>query len=182
MSLSEAMKEAYASGDERRVEVWSTEITHTTFDAPIRFVTRDDGSPYLPDKGRLVDLPLVYGGPKVSHIPCAMRRVRPGHDQDGPTDGRIQIDNASSQIDAAFRAATGYGTPMLVTFRSYLIEPGKEADVTAPDEDIYDDLELAGATVDEESVQATLMYRDGRQVNVPTGPNAFFSRAEYPGI
>ena len=33
-----------------------------------------------------------------------------------------------------------------------------------------------------DTAEGTLSWPDGRDQNVPTGPNAFFDRATYPGL
>jgi hypothetical protein len=53
--------------------------------------------------------------------------------------------------------------------------------VTGPDEEI-DGLELSNVQVTADQAEGTLTFADGRQTNIPTGPNAFFDRLNYPAL
>lgn len=181
MALSAAVQEAYASGDALGVVLLAAEITHPTFAVPIRVVAGVDGPTGVAPEDRVVLLPTAVSGIAVAHIPCAFEFTPPGADQDGPTDAKVRIDNVSDLLEEHLRGAVGYDAPVLITFRTYIVTPGELDQVTGPDDEI-DGLELRVVTLNAESAEGTLQYPDGRQVSVPTGPNAFFTRDEYPGL
>lgn len=177
MTVSTALQEAYASGDTAGVVLTAAEIDHASFEAPIRIVTGID----MADPDATVLLPLEEGGAKVPHVPCGFTFVRPGHDRDGPTDAKVSIDNVSDLLQGHLRAALGYNLPVTITFRQYIVSPGQLAAVTGPDE-LIDGLLLRKVDLWEDRAEGTLSWPDGRQANVPTGPNAFFDTENYPAL
>ncbi|MCJ2009810.1 DUF1833 family protein [Methylobacterium sp. J-092] len=179
MTLSRALQEAYASGDEDGIEITTLEIDHPSLDVAIRLAANVDS--LLGDPGDTIGLPIAGGGPKVPHLLCAFTLVRPGADQDGPTDGKIQIDNVSDLLHDLLKGVIGYDAPITVGFRQYRVMPGQLDAVSAPDEDIAG-LQMTTVEVDANRSEGTIAWPDGRTQNVPTGPNAFFSRSDYPGL
>ena len=107
--------------------------------------------------------------------------VRPGADKDGPTDGRIRLDGVSGKLYPLFKEALGYGQPITLTFRQYRVLPGHIDDVTGPDEEIAG-LQLQNVSVSGSMAEGTVAWPDGRKFNVPTGPDAFFDRGNYPAL
>ncbi|MFE1598180.1 DUF1833 family protein [Methylobacterium sp. ID0610] len=180
MTLKLALQEAYASGDEEGVIIDTVQIDHPSLDAPIYLACNIDSA--LGDPGDTIGLPIVEGGPKVPHLLCAFGVIRPGADEDGPTDGKLQIDNASDLLHDLLKNAVGYDAEVLVTFRAYRVLPGHLDDVTGPDDDTLSGLELTQFEVTAAQAEGTLSWPDGRQQNVPTGPHAFFDRDEYPSL
>lgn len=179
MSVSLALQEAYASGDEEGIVLTTAEIDHASFDAPIRIVSGVDGA--AGDEDDLIPLPLVAGGQPIGHKPCAFGLTRPGHDEDGPTDARVRIDNVSALLQEPLKLALGYNLPIHVTFRQYRVLPGQLGAVHGPDE-VIEGLLLSRVVLQPDTAEGTLSWPDGRSQNVPTGPNAFFDRSEYPGL
>lgn len=177
MTISAALEEAYASGDEEGVTLTAAEIDHPGFDEPIYVVRGADDL----DGETTIDLPLVEGGPKVPHKAVPFALTRPGADKDGPTEGKIRIDNVSDQLEGPLKQALGYEEPILITFRQYRILPGQLALVTGPDEEIPG-LLLSDVQLGYDAAEGTVAYPDGRMQNVPTGPDAFFDRETYPGL
>ncbi|MCJ2009186.1 DUF1833 domain-containing protein [Methylobacterium sp. J-092] len=148
-------------------------------DTPIMVVAGVDDPTGDPD-GK-VYLPLEEGAEPVAHTPCDFGFTRPGADRDGPTDGKLQIDNASDLLQDALKAAMGYNEPILITFRVYCFLPGELEAVTGPDE-VIEGLRLDTVDLTADSAEGALSYLDGRTQNVPTGPDAFFDRENYPGL
>ena len=177
MSLSAALAEAYASGDSEGVVLTAAELDHSGFPATVFVVNGVEG----PAPGAAVSLPIEAGGEGVDHTPCAFTFVRPGADRDGPTDGRVMIDNVSDLLSGPLRDAIGYNEPIRVTFRQYRVLPGRLEAVTGPDE-VIEGLELSRVDLSPDTAEGTLTYQDGRLQNVPTGPDAFFDRENYPGL
>ncbi|CAO4181980.1 DUF1833 family protein [Methylorubrum populi] len=179
MTLKAALAESYASGDEDGVVVTAAQIDHESFETPIYVVTGLDTATGEP--AETIGLPTEEGGPPVPHTPCAFSFVRTGADHDGPTDGKVQIDNVSDQLHGPLKGAIGYNEPIQVTFRQYRVLPGALAAVTGPDE-VIEGLLLTTVDLTADTAEGTLSWPDGRDQNVPTGPNAFFDRATYPGL
>lgn len=177
MTISAALEEAYASGDEEGVTLTTAEIDHPGFDEPVRVVTGADDL----DGDVTIDLPLEEGGEKVPHKAVAFALTRPGADKDGPTEGKIRIDNVSDQLEGPLKQALGYEEPILITFRQYRFLPGQIDLLTGPDEEIPG-LILSEVQLSYDAAEGTVSYPDGRLVNVPTGPDAFFDRETYPGL
>jgi hypothetical protein len=180
VTLSAALRESYASGDEEGVIVETLEIDHASLDAAILLVRNVDSA--LGDPGDTVGLPLEEGGPKVPHLLCAFEVITPGADADGPTEGKLRIDGASHVIHDLLRGAIGYNEEIRVTLRFYRVLPGALAAVTGPDDDSFSGLEMTAVDLSAERAEGTIAWPDGRQQNVPTGPHAFFNRDEYPGL
>lgn len=179
MTLKAGLAESYASGDEEGVVVTAAQIDHESFDAPIYVVTGLDTATGEP--AEKVGLPIDEGGPRVLHTPCAFTFVRTGADHDGPTDGKVQIDNVSDLLHGPLKGAIGYNAAISITFRQYRVLPGALAAVTGPDE-VIEGLLLTTVDLTADTAEGTVSWPDGRDQNVPTGPNAFFDRANYPGL
>jgi hypothetical protein len=179
MTLSAAIEEAYASGDEEGVTLSAFQIDHPSFDEPLYGVRGFDDAPNDPDF--YVMLPIEPGGEKIRHKPCGFSLTPPGSDNDGPTDGKVTVDAVSMHLYPYLKDALGYGEPITITFRQYQILPDGLGDVTAPDEEIAG-LQLSNVTLTATSAEGTVAWPDGRKFNVPTGPDAFFDRESYPAL
>lgn len=181
MTLSAALREAYASGDEEGVILETVELDHASLDAAIRLARNVDSQ--FGDPGDTIMLPLEPGGERVEHLLCAFNLVRPGADSDGPTDGKLQIDNVSDLVHDLLKGAIGYDEEIRVSFRAYRVLPALGIDaLTGPDEDVFSGLEMTDVALNADRAEGTVSWPDGRSQNVPTGPHAFFSRDEYPGL
>jgi len=178
MTMKQALREAYASGDAEGVTVTSVVVDHASLKEPIRLVRNVDSA--LGEPGDTMALPLDEGGPKVPHLLCAFSIVAPGADQDGPTEGKLQIDNVSDLLHDLMKGVVGYNEAVRITFRQYRALPGQIAAITGPDDDTLTGLEMTAFEISAERAEGTIAWPDGRQQNVPTGPNAFFNRDSYP--
>lgn len=67
MSLSAALEEAYASGDEAITVQTTLQIDHPALYAPIFWVTGIDGP--SGDETAVIMLPIIEGGSPVAHTP-----------------------------------------------------------------------------------------------------------------
>jgi hypothetical protein len=180
MTMKQALREAYASGDAEGVTITSVEVDHASLKAPIRLVRNVDSE--LGEAGDTIELPLEQGGPKLAHRLCAFTLVAPGADTDGPTDGKFEIDNVSDQLHELMEGLIGYDEPITLAFRQYQVLPGQIAAITGPDDDTMTGLEMTQISLNADRAEGTIAWPDGRQQNVPTGPNAFFDRASYPAL
>jgi hypothetical protein len=105
MSLTDAMKEAYAEPDLEDVIIDTLELDHPAFEQPIRIVPNADAD-------------MTLGGHL--HQALGMSITLSGFDDDGQTTGQIRIENVSSMLVPYLYAAVQAGTPIEVTYRAYL--------------------------------------------------------------
>ncbi|APX83818.1 hypothetical protein BV511_03185 [Methylorubrum extorquens] len=180
MTVSAALRETYASGDDECVVVETLEVDHPSLDGPIRLVRNVDSE--LGEPGEMMSLPIVAGGPRLPHLFCAFELIAPGADSDGPTEGKLRMDNVSDVLHGLLKNVVGYDQAIRVTFRFYRVLPGRLDAVTGPDDDGYSDLEMTAVELSADSAEGAISWPDGRQQNVPSGPNAFFDRASYPAL
>ncbi|GJD58154.1 DUF1833 family protein [Methylobacterium dankookense] len=180
MTVTAALREAYASGDTEGVVIETLEIDHASLDAAIRLVRNVDSQ--LGQPGDTLALPVEAGGARLPHLLCAFDVVAPGADSDGPTEGRIRIDAVSHLIHGLLKGVIGYNEAIRVTIRFYRVLPGQIDAVTGPDDDSFDGLEMTTVDLSAERAEGTIAWPDGRQQNVPSGPNAFFDRDQYPAL
>ena len=180
MTVSAALRETYASGDDEGIVIETLEVDHASLDAAIRLVRNVDGQ--LGEPGETMSLPIEAGGPRLPHLLCAFEVIGPGADSDGPTDGKIRIDNVSDLLHGLLKGAIGYDQAVRVTIRFYRVLPGRLDEVTGPDDDSFTGLEMTAVEISADSAEGTIAWPDGRQQNVPSGPNAFFDRANYPAL
>lgn len=180
MTVSAALREAYASGDDEGVVIETLEVDHASLDGPIRLVRNVDGE--LGEPGETLNLPVEAGGLRLPHLFCAFELVAPGADSDGPTEGKIRIDGASDVLHDLLKNLIGYNESIRVTFRFYRVLPGQLDAVTGPDDDSYSGLEMTIVDLGPDSAEGAISWPDGRQQNVPSGPYAFFDRTSHPGL
>lgn len=180
MTVSAALRETYASGDTEGVVIETLEIDHASLDAAIRLVRNVDSQ--LGQPGDTLLLPVEAGGARLLHLLCAFDVVAPGADSDGPTEGRIRIDAVSHLIHGLLKGVIGYNEAIRVTIRFYRVLPGQIDAVTGPDDDSFGGLEMTTVDLSAERAEGTIAWPDGRQQNVPSGPNAFFDRDHYPAL
>ncbi|TDR94209.1 DUF1833 family protein [Enterovirga rhinocerotis] len=175
MSIEAAFEEIYASGDEAATVLYALELTHPGIDGAVRWVM-GVGEP-VDDGEALVPLPIVPGQPKVNHTPCSFEIIRPGAEKNGPTPGRLRILGISGEAYRLLKGALGYDAPIDVVLREYAVHSSVAA-LTGPGATV-DDLELTAVDLDGGAAEGALEFPDGRNLNVPTGPHAFFDRFDY---
>jgi hypothetical protein len=110
MSLTEAMKEAYADPDIETVIYDTLELNHPAFEGPQHFVAN-------------VEEDMVLGG--VLHKAAGCQVILTGFDDDGETSGQLVIDNISAHLVEPLRDAVRAGHPLTVVYRAYT-ETNKE--------------------------------------------------------
>ncbi len=166
---SAALAEHYASGG-GEITLVSVEMTHPQIAQPIRVVANVDDD---------MTLPLGGGGQTGAFVACAFSVTFGGHDEDGPTEPKIRIDNVSGLLFDPLEAAQGTNQPITVVIRTYLLDPPALTPVL---EDTLSGLILKSVTLTADTAEGTLYREDGRTMNFPSGPNAFFDLASYPGL
>lgn len=184
MSYSAALEEAYASGGEDEATVTVAKLDHPAFPAPAYVLMAMDGVAF--DIGSTVAFKDPHGTVILAQ-PCAFKFTRPGADKDGPTDGKVRIDNVNRKLEPLLRAAMGSGEAVTMEFYEYLVAapiPAITTDFTSqgPPDGVIDGLTVDLVNLSETSAEGTVRFVDGRQTNVPTGPNAFFDRDNFPAL
>ena len=110
MSLNDAIREAYADPTLDDDIIETLELDHSTFDQPIRIVANADEDMLLP---------LENGRGIVKFTACGVRLTLQGFDDDGPTSGRLEINNVSKLLQPHLKAAVRAGQSLLIVFRGY---------------------------------------------------------------
>ncbi|TDR90287.1 hypothetical protein [Enterovirga rhinocerotis] len=172
-----AMREANSSGGFDKTVVQTIELSHVGFTVPVR-LAMVIGEPQEVES--VVSLRLEDNS-IVDHALCFFSFIRPGAEKDGPTEGRLRIDGASSQIYAQLKSALDYDEPIRATVREYVIGSAGLAALGKPNS-VIPGLEFEEASLDGASAEGKLEYVDGSNLNVPTGPNAFFDRDNFPTL
>lgn len=168
------MAEAYASGDEGGIDLVVFELDHPTFPDPVRVVSGVDLPP-----GELFGLPVEDGGAPVDHTPISFDYTPPGFDTDGPTDGKLSIDNVSGELHGYLQDAAGGTAPLSVIIRRFHVKP--YPDYTTPttiDEELTG-LLIRSVKLTATTAEGTLVYPDVREENFP---EAIYTPDEYPGL
>jgi hypothetical protein len=120
MSLTQAIKEAYADPEVDDDIIDTLEMDHPTFDEPVRIVANA-----LED----MTLPLGNGQGSALFKAVGVSLTLQGFDDDGPTTGQLRIDNISKILQPYLREAVKAGQPLTLLYRGYttadLSEPGE---------------------------------------------------------
>lgn len=114
-TLSEALKEAYASADVSEVIINTIEIRHPAFTEPIRVV-----SDYAPIDAKLEANAPLNGGEVVTFQPFAFELTLPEVMEKGVPEMMLQIDNVSREIIRHIELAISLPDKLEVTYRAYL--------------------------------------------------------------
>lgn len=126
-SLSEALREAYASAPIDLVVCHTLELWHPAFAAPIR-VVRDVSAL----DGRLEAGAPRNAGELVTFIPYAFDVVPPDVVSETMPQVTIEIDNVGSEILAQVDAAVLAGDPIEVIYRQFLSDRAQDGPETDP--------------------------------------------------
>jgi hypothetical protein len=114
-SLSEAIKEAYASADSSVVVVNTLELRHPAFTTPIRVV-----ADYIPVTAKLEDTAPIDPGEMVEFQPFAFEFTLPEVMEKGIPEMGIRIDNVSREIMQHIELAMPQPDKLEVTYRAFL--------------------------------------------------------------
>ena len=121
-TLSEAIKEAYASAPDDEIVYHTLEFRHPAFTQPIR-VVRD----YVNLTAALEAGAPLNGGEMVEFVAFAFELQLPEKTERGMPEISITIDNVSREILANVELALGSTSLIEVTYRAYL-----SSDLSAP--------------------------------------------------
>lgn len=104
MSLTEAMKEAYADPNIDTVVFHTIMLNHPAWDAPQYFVAN-------------VEENMTLGG--ILHHAVGAQIILTGFDDDGEVSGQLVVDNIAGQLVQPLRDAVKAGFPITVEYRAY---------------------------------------------------------------
>lgn len=151
-TLTQALKEAYASAPADEVIYHTLEINHESFSEPI-YVVRDwDDLNARLENGRMV-----------TFIRYAFDLTKPDVTTDGVPQCTFEIDNVSREITTNIQYATEYSTPITVTYREYL-----SSDLSGPQNNPPLVMTLAGITADVFKISATASFGNLSNKRFPT--------------
>jgi hypothetical protein len=120
MSLTDAVREAYADPDVDDDILDTLEMDHPTFATPVRIIANADSD---------MELPLENSQGMALFQACPVSIQLTGFDDDGPTQGQVRIDNVSGMLEPYLREAVKAGKPLTVIYRGYVM-----SDLTKPGE------------------------------------------------
>lgn len=168
-TLSEAIKEAYASAPSNLIIYHTLEIRHPSFTQPIRIV-RD-----------IVDLVATLEadapanpGETVTFVRYAFDFIKPEVNSNGVPQMQITIDNVDRIIGASIEGALGSTDLVEVTYREYI-----STDLTGPQNDPPITLQVMAVTVDMFKVTATCGFPDLMNRKFPT---VEYTSETFPGL
>ena len=169
VTLSEAIKEAYASAPSNEVIHHTLEIWHPNFSVPI-YVVRDFG-----DLTATIEAGAARNaGQAVTFVGFAFDIVPPEVDLGGVPQCVIEIDNVSREILANIEAAMNSTQTITVIYRAYL-----SSDKSAPENDPPLELTIHSITADPFKVRAVAGF--GSLANLKF-PRQEYSAEVFPGL
>lgn len=163
VTLSEAIKEAYASSPADVVIYHTLEINHPAFSEPI-YVVRD----YQDLNANLED------GTPVTFLRFAFNLVKPEVSATGVPQCTVEIDNVSRDILANVQLAMGSTALITMTYREYI-----STDLSGPQNDPPMTMVLSNITADVFKVRATASFGD---LNNKRFPNEEYTAERFPGL
>lgn len=169
-TLSEAVKEAYASSPANVVAVHTLELRHPSFTEPIRVVLDK-----APVEARLEAGAIENPGELVTFQPFSFSFKLPEVFDKGVPELEFSIDNVSGEIIDQIELAQGAADKLEVTYRTYLsthLDEGPENDPTTTMTVVSIDVDLM--TI---NAKATISDFANRKF-----PNNEYSETVYPGL
>ena len=163
VTLSEAIKEAYASSPADVVIYHTLEINHPAFSEPI-YVVRD----YQDLNANLED------GTPVTFLRFAFNLVKPEVSATGVPQCTVEIDNVSRDILANVQLAMGSTALITMTYREYI-----STDLSGPQNDPPMTMVLSNIQADVFKVRATASFGD---LNNKRFPNEEYTAERFPGL
>lgn len=162
-TLSEALKEAYASAPSNVVIYHTLEINHPAFISPI-YVVRD----FQDLNANLED------GTPVTFLRFAFNLVKPEVSATGVPQCTVEIDNVSRDILANVQLAMGSTSLITMTYREYI-----STDLSGPQNDPPMTMVLSNIQADVFKVRATASFGD---LNNKRFPNEEYTAERFPGL
>lgn len=169
VTLSQAIKEAYASAPAGVIVYHTLELRHPAFTVPIR-VVRD----YQDLTATLEASAPVDAGQQVLFIGMAFNFTKPEINADGVPQMTIEIDNVSREIVANIEAALGSTDLVEVTCREYL-----STDLSRPQNDPPLHMQVMRITADTFKVRAVCGFPDLINRRFPT---LEYDAETFPGL
>jgi hypothetical protein len=168
-SLSDALKEAYASAPSDVVILHTLEFRHINFTAPIRVVLDNQALTARLEASAPLDA-LAY----VSFVAFAFSFKLPDVQNAADPEIIISIDNVTIDIEDALRLAVASPYKIEVTYRPFLT-----TDLTAPQMD--PPLTLTVNNVEADDFRVTARASFGNSAN-KSFPSEVYSAARFPGL
>ena len=156
-SLSEAMKEAYASAPDDEVILLTIEMRHPSFTEPLRVVRN-----HVALTGTLETTAPANPGEAVEFLPYAFDLNLPEVTETGRPEIRIAIENISREIVAALEAAVQTVHRIEVTYRAWLL-----SDTTCPQNDPPMTMVVTNVTATAKTVEMTAGFTDLTKLAYP---------------
>ena len=163
-TLSEALKEAYASAPVSEIIYHTLEIDHANFTTPIR-VVRDtiDLTAFLED-----------GITEVTYVAFAFDIIPPDVQSSQMPTCKIEIDNVSRDILAQIELAIGSPDLITMTYRQYL-----SSDLSGPQNDPPMTLTIFDISANVFRISATCGYGDFLNKKFPSEE---YTAERFPGL
>lgn len=168
-TLSQAIREAYASAPNNSVAYHTLEIYHPSFTTPIR-VVRD----FVDLSAKLESTAPRDASTYVTFVGYAFDIVPPEVSTSGVPNLQITIDNVSRDIMANLEAAITTNTPITVIYRMFL-----STDLTAPQNNPPMALTIINISADVFKITATATFGD--LVNKKF-PSQMYTIETFPGL
>jgi len=157
-TLSQALREAYASADVNSVVYGTLEIWHPSFDAPIRVV-----QDYVDLEATLEPTAPRNPGETVTFVRFSFKFKKPELLSTGLPEIQITLDNVDRVIVANIEAALQTSDIITVTYREYL-----STDLSIPQNDPPLELSISNIVADPFKVVATAGYPNLLNKRFPT--------------
>lgn len=169
-TLSEALKEAYASAPSDVIPIDTLEIRHPAFTAPIRVV-----SDFVPVTARLESNAPINAGEMVEFLPFAFELSKPEMTDQGIPELGLRIDNVSREIIAHIELALPLPDKLEITLRTYL-----DTDLSSgPQNDPPLHLTIVSIEADAVSIMARASVIDFINKKFP---NQEYDENRFPGL
>ena len=168
-TLSQAIKEAYASAPSDDIIYHTLEIWHENFTQPI-YVVRD----YADLEATIESGAARNAGLSVTFIRFAFEIVPPEVDKGGVPQCIIELDNVSRDIVANIELARGSSSTITMIYRAYL-----SSDLSGPENDPPLELSILSITADPFKVRAVAGFSSLANLKFPKQE---YSAEVFPGL
>lgn len=162
-TLSQALKEAYASAPSDVIVYHTLEINHPAFSQPI-YVVRDFAD---------LNANLETGAP-VTFLRFAFDLIKPEVSATGVPQLTLEMDNVSREILANIQLAMLTTSLITITYREYI-----SSDLTGPQNDPPMAMVLTSISADVFRIRATASFGD---LNNKRFPNEEYTAERFPGL
>jgi hypothetical protein len=157
-TLSQAIKEAYASAPVQDIIYHTLEIDHADFTQPVRVVHGWDS--------------ITAGG--VDWVAMPFELTLPEVSSIGPPTLQIRLDNVGRELMSGLESAAESSTPISITYRAFLLSDLSSAMNNPPME-----LTLTGVTATATTITATATLADFANRKFP---RAVYRDDDFPGL